>query len=334
MELGPVVRPKLQPVEGGSRVILQALEEAPRIGVGDRGDVGCRETGGLEARERMKIGGRERVVGSEHHLVEPDDVGQEPQRFRRMDDAVIGHHAGIGRGRLRRDIALGGAVHALVHQVEPADEIRQRAAAMGQDEGERREAVEHAREHQRADAERGVEGILRDLRQREFRRPRRRRAHHRMDQDRHVERHRLRPERVERDLAEIDALHVGSDDGADRAAADGAGKLAGRRLGIGHRHRCDPGELGVLRAPFAERIVEHAMPGLAGLRRQAIGEDVRPGAENLVVDALSGEPGAACLDRLDELREERAHLEAVVEGERFAPPASRRAGRRCRRRAP
>ena len=69
-------------------------------------------------------------------------------------------------------------------------------------------------------------------------------------------------------------------------------------------------------APFGERVVEHAVPGDAGLERQPVAENVRPGADDLQVDALLVEPGLAVGHRLDEPREERPHLEAVVELQR------------------
>ena len=50
---------------------------------------------------------------------------------------------------------------------------------------------------------------------------------------------------------------------------------------------------GVVGAPFRQRVVEHAMPGDAGVARQAVAEDVRPGADDLVVDALLVEPFVA-----------------------------------------
>jgi hypothetical protein len=71
-------------------------------------------------------------------------------------------------------------------------------------------------------------------------------------------------------------------------------------------------------APFAQRIVEHAVPCLARRRRQAIGENVRPGADDLTVDALLGQPGPARRGRLDQPRKERPHLEAVIELQGFA----------------
>jgi hypothetical protein len=49
-----------------------------------------------------------------------------------MDDAVISHLCGVGGRRLGRDVALGGPVHAPMHDVEAAGEIRIGAAAVRQ----------------------------------------------------------------------------------------------------------------------------------------------------------------------------------------------------------
>ncbi len=58
------------------------------------------------------------------------------------------------------------------------------------------------------------------------------------------------------------------------------------------------------------------MPGDAGVARQAVAEDVWPGADDLEIDALRIEPGMAFRHRLDEPREERPHLETVREAQR------------------
>src|SRR5581483_2991333 len=100
-----------------------------------------------------------------------------------------------------------------------------------------------------------------------------------------------------------------------------AGEFGCGILGVGQRHRADEAEtLRRCRAPGRERVVEHAMPGGALLARQTVAIDVRPGGDELMVDALAIEPGDALLDRIDELREHRANFEAVVELQ----------GRRCR----
>ena len=58
------------------------------------------------------------------------------------------------------------------------------------------------------------------------------------------------------------------------------------------------------------------MPGDACVGGKAVAEYVRPGADDLRLDALLVEPGAPLGDRLDQARKERAHLEAVVEMQR------------------
>jgi hypothetical protein len=118
-------------------------------------------------------------------------------------------------------------------------------------------------------------------------------------------------------LADIDVLDVRRDDHAAGAESFGALKLSRRRLRIGQRHRADPGEaLGVIGAPFGQRIVEQPMPLHAGIAAKAVAEDIRPGADDLQIDALLVEPDVPLRDRLDEARKERPDLEAIGELQR------------------
>jgi hypothetical protein len=55
------------------------------------------------------------------------------------------------------------------------------------------------------------------------------------------------------------------------------------------------------------------VPQAAALRVQAVAEDIRPSANDLQVDSLLVEPLEAVDGWFDQAREERAHLEAVVE---------------------
>src|SRR6476619_5398086 len=73
----------------------------------------------------------------------------------------------------------------------------------------------------------------------------------------------------------------------------------------------------MVRGPPPQRVVQHAMPGDALLAGQAISEDVRPSADDLVVDALFVHPFVTFRDGLDQARKEWPHLEAVVETERL-----------------
>ena len=147
---------------------------------------------------------------------------------------------------------------------------------MGQDQLELWKAVENAREHQRAEAQRGVEGVLRDLRQREFLRALGRHRLHRMDEDRRVEVDRRLPELVHLDLAEIGAFDIRGD-----AQADGV-ELGHRIFGflrgvgrVGQRNGCEQREPFVIGgAHGAEMLVQQPVPARAGFARQAVGEDV------------------------------------------------------------
>src|SRR3954453_19353297 len=66
------------------------------------------------------------------------------------------------------------------------------------------------------------------------------------------------------------------------------------------------------------------MPGDALLAWQAIGEDVRPGAVDLMVDFLLAHPFVAVGNGLDQHREKRPHLEAVAELQRLLAAVGRR----------
>jgi hypothetical protein len=97
------------------------------------------------------------------------------------------------------------------------------------------------------------------------------------------------------------------------------------RVRVGERHRRNPGEaLGVVGGPFRQGVVEHAVPGDALFARQAVGEDVRPGADDLMIDALLIEPLVALGHRFDKAREKRPHLEAVAELQRLLAALGRR----------
>ncbi len=73
----------------------------------------------------------------------------------------------------------------------------------------------------------------------------------------------------------------------------------------------------VVGGPFRQGVVEHAVPGDAVRERQAVAENVRPGADDLVVDFLIVHPFVPLRRRLDEARKERPHLKAIVERKRF-----------------
>src|SRR5438132_1008306 len=58
------------------------------------------------------------------------------------------------------------------------------------------------------------------------------------------------------------------------------------------------------------------MPRDTGIGGKAVTEDVRPGADDLSLDALRVEPGAPLGDGLDQARKERPHLEPVIKMQR------------------
>src|SRR5438093_2959563 len=58
------------------------------------------------------------------------------------------------------------------------------------------------------------------------------------------------------------------------------------------------------------------MPRDTSIGGKAVAEDVRPGADDLSLDALHVEPGAPLGHRLDQARKERPHLEPVIKMQR------------------
>ena len=189
----------------------------------------------------------------------------------------------------------------------------------------RGKSVQHAGHQHRADAERGVERVLRNLSQTEFRRTRRWYDQHRMDQDGQAEGFRPAPERVERQLAEIGVLDIGGDDHAACAQVGGTFELLGSSFGSSQWNGGNPGKpIGIVRAPVRQRVIQHPVPGDARVDGEAVAENVRPSADDLQVDALLVEPSAPLRDRLDQPREERANLESVIERQSRRPPGGRR----------
>ena len=179
------------------------------------------------------------------------------------------------------------------------------------------EAVHDAGHQQRADAERGVVGVERDLGEREFLVRGAAPTLTGWIRTGRASASALR-QNGSSELAEVHVLDVGGDDDADRAIVHRALKLGGGGFGVDERHRGDPREaLGIVRGPFRQRVVEHAVPGDTVLAGQAIAEDVGPGADDLMVDVLFVHPFVALGDGLDKAREERPDLEAVVEAQRL-----------------
>ena len=123
-----------------------------------------------------------------------------------MQNGVVPEPAQVVRRRMGGDVALRGAVHALVHAVEAPGEIGKRAAAMRQQNPQRWKTVEHAGGNQRADREGGIDGVLSDLRQRELRHARIGLRLHRMDEDRDVKIDRGLPKRIKVEFAELPEL--------------------------------------------------------------------------------------------------------------------------------
>src|SRR5262249_56837157 len=120
-------------------------------------------------------------------------------------------------------------------------------------------------------------------------------------------------ERMGGAVAEMGVLDVGGDDHAARPEAGDALELLRGGMRLDQRHRADEGEpAGVVGGPLRERIVQHPVPGDAGVERQAVAENVRPGADDLALDALLVEPGEALRYRLDQARAKGARPEPLV----------------------
>src|SRR5262245_60452627 len=231
-----------------------------------------------------------------------------------MHDTVISHLRGIGGRRLGRDIALRGAVHAPMHDVETAGKIGVSASAVGEHQLESGKTVEHSGHQQRADAERGVEGVLCNLGEREFRGTRRRADQNGVDQHGQPERFGLAPERLERQLAEIDVLDIGGDDHAACPEQNGTRGFLRRGLCSRERNGGDPGEaIRIVHAPGRQRVVEHAMPGDARVGGKTVAKYIGPGADDLSLDPLRIEPSAPLGDGLVQARKDRPYLKAVIE---------------------
>ena len=101
------------------------------------------------------------------------------------------------------------------------------------------------------------------------------------------------------------------------ASAERSSSAAAASASVSGTDEIQEKRLALSGGPFRQRVVEHPVPGDAGVVRQAIAEDVRPGADDLMVDVLLVHPFVAFRHGLDEAREERPHLEAVVEAERL-----------------
>ncbi len=174
---------------------------------------------------------------------------------------------------MSRDVALRRPIHAPMHDVETAGEIGIRAATVGKHQLEARIAVEHAGHQQRADAERGVEGVLRNLGEAELCGARCGPDQDGMDQHGHAERFGLAPERLQRKFAQIGVLDVGGNDHAAGSEPGGALELRRRGLGLNERNGGDPGEpIRVVGAPRRQGVVEHPMPGDACIDGKAVAE--------------------------------------------------------------
>ena len=93
--------------------------------------------------ERLHVGRGKRIIRPEQDIIKSDYIDEEPQRFGRMHDAVIGHVCGIGGRRLGRDVTLGSAIHAPMHDVETAGEIGVSASAVREHQLEAGKTVEH-----------------------------------------------------------------------------------------------------------------------------------------------------------------------------------------------
>ena len=175
---------------------------------------------------------------------------------------------------------------------------------MGQDDAQAGKAVEHAREDQRADAQRRVEGVLRDLRPARTSRSAasawpgpgwmKTGASSATAACQNSSRSispRLTPSTFEA-MTRPAAPSCFMANSASRAAAAASG--SGTEANSAKRWGC-------LRQSSAEHFVHQPMPARRDVARQAIGENVRPHRQHLAGDALAPPCRRAALDRLDQL---------------------------------
>jgi len=232
-----------------------------------------------------------------------------------VQNRVVVETAEIFRRLFLGDIALLRAIHARVHNIETPREIGERAAAVRQQDTQLGEAIHHAGENERADGKGRVDGVLRDLGQRELRYTWLRLCLNRMNEYGDVEIDRGLPERIEVELAEIDPLDIGGDDGADGAESiHRMGQFGRRFLRVGKRHRRKHGEslrLGLTK--LSHVLVHVTMPSDGPFARQAMRENIGPHRQHLPVDALLIHSLATRFNGLDQPLEERADLETIVE---------------------
>jgi hypothetical protein len=107
---------------------------------------------------------------------------------------------------------------------------------------------------------------------------------------------------------------IGRDDHPNSAHADSAFEFVCGSLRLDQRNRAEPGKaIRIVGAPFGQRIVQRPMPGDTCVCGKAVTENIRPGTDDLQVDALLIQPGAPLLDRFDQARKEWADLEPTIE---------------------
>src|SRR5437660_350167 len=139
-----------------------------------------------------------------------------------------------------------------------------------------------------------------------------------------VQLHRLAPELVKVDFAQIGAFDVRCDHGPHGSPLrDRPLQFRSGFLRIGEGHRCKHREaLWLQLASLRQVIVKVLVPCDRPLPWHSMGKYVCPYGQDLAIDALLGHCRDASVYRLDELREERPDLQPVVEMQRT------RAGRR------
>ena len=123
-----------------------------------------------------------------------------------------------------------------------------------------------------------------------------------MDEDGQAERLGLAPERVERKLAEVHVLDVGGDDDADRAEFEPSARssAAAASASVSGTDEIHEKRLALSAVHSASVSLSMRCQAMQCGERQAIAEDVRPGADDLVVDLLFVHPLVAFRDRLDQ----------------------------------
>src|SRR5262249_33019759 len=79
------------PCSAGRHRSPQTCEDTGWIRIGNRLDLGGRQSRRSQQRQRLHVGRRERIISAQHDVIKSGKLDQKPQRLGRMDDAVVEH---------------------------------------------------------------------------------------------------------------------------------------------------------------------------------------------------------------------------------------------------